>query len=159
VRVLLDTNVLIAAFLSRGKCSDLLEHCALHHDLVSSRPMLEEFHRCLLDKLKIPPAVALEATRMVASRMEAVRPIRLSEPVCRDPDDNIVLATALSGRCHSIVTGDDDLLSLEAFEGIPILSPSAFWRFEAGGGRGSRPLASSVAKSRKGRRLHPRRRR
>jgi putative PIN family toxin of toxin-antitoxin system len=157
VRVLLDTNVLIAAFLTRGTCSDLLEHCALHHDLVSSRPLLEEFHTCLADKLKIPPALALEATRLVASRMEAVRPTPLREPVCRDPDDDIVLATALTGKCRCLVTGDDDLLSLGAFEGIPILSPTAFWRFEAQGG--SRPLASSVTTSRKGRRAHLRRRR
>jgi putative PIN family toxin of toxin-antitoxin system len=151
VRVLLDTNVLIAAFLTRGTCSELLEHCALHHDLISSRPILEEFHRSLVEKLKFPLGLAIEASKLVASRMEAVRPAPLGKPVCRDPDDDLVLATVLSGKCHCLVTGDRDLLSLGAFQGIPILSPSEFWRFEQESSRGSRPLASSAASPRKGR--------
>jgi uncharacterized protein len=45
VRILLDTNVLIAAFVSRGACSALLEHCSEVHDLVTSVGLLEEFAR------------------------------------------------------------------------------------------------------------------
>jgi len=151
VRVLLDTNVLIAAFLTRGTCSELLEHCALHHDLVSSRPILEEFRRSLVEKLEFPPGLAIEASKLFASRMEAVRPVPLGKPVCRDPDDDVVPATALSGKCRCLVTGDRDLLSLGAFKGIPIISPSEFWRFEQESSRGSRPVASSAASPRKGR--------
>jgi putative PIN family toxin of toxin-antitoxin system len=139
---------LVAAFLTRGTCCELFEHCGLHHDLVSSRPILEEFHRSLVDKLEIPSDLAIEASKLVASRMEAVLPVPLGKPVCRDPDDNIVLATALNGKCHCLVTGDRDLLSLRTFEGIPIISPSEFWRFEQEWGR---PLASSTASCPKGR--------
>ena len=40
--VLLDTNVLIAAFISRGACADLLEHVIRQHEVVSSDALLEE---------------------------------------------------------------------------------------------------------------------
>jgi putative PIN family toxin of toxin-antitoxin system len=43
-----------------------------------------------------------------------VEPAALS-PVCRDPEDDIVLATAIAGRADAIVTGDDDLLVLDRF--------------------------------------------
>ena len=40
----------------------------------------------------------------------------------RDPDDLHVLVCAVGADADAIVTGDDDLLSLEKFEGIPILT-------------------------------------
>ena len=43
-------------------------------------------------------------------------------PVCRDPDDNAVLAAALAAQVDLIVSGDDDLLTLHAFQGIPIVN-------------------------------------
>jgi hypothetical protein len=57
----------------------------------------------------------------------------------RDPDDEAILATALEGRAEVIVTGDDDLLSLGQFEGIPIVKPRAFldWLEERDGKPGA----------------------
>jgi predicted nucleic acid-binding protein len=52
-----------------------------------------------------------------------VKPEPLPKRVCRDPDDDVVLATAVAGRADFIVTGDDDLLVLKRFRGIRILSP------------------------------------
>jgi predicted nucleic acid-binding protein len=37
MRITLDTNVLIAAFISRGFCAELFEHCSIHDTLVSSK--------------------------------------------------------------------------------------------------------------------------
>ncbi len=42
MKVVLDTNVLIAALISRGACADLLEHCVLRHTIVSSDVILSE---------------------------------------------------------------------------------------------------------------------
>jgi len=58
--------------------------------------------------------------------MEIVIPAALSEPVCRDPDDDVILATAVAGRAQSIVTGDKDLLVLVRFGEIVIVAPAAF---------------------------------
>jgi predicted nucleic acid-binding protein len=47
---------------------------------------------------------------------------------CRDPDDDKFLAVALSGDAACLITGDTDLLELDPFEGLPILTPAAFLR-------------------------------
>jgi uncharacterized protein len=50
VRLLLDTNVLVAAFVARGVCAGLLEHCVRHHIVISSRPLLDELGDVLTRK-------------------------------------------------------------------------------------------------------------
>ena len=45
---------------------------------------------------------------------------------CRDPDDDRLLETALTGKADCLVTGDGDLLVMSPFRQIPILQPVAF---------------------------------
>jgi predicted nucleic acid-binding protein len=54
--------------------------------------------------------------------------IEITEAIhaCRDPKDNMILELAVSGQANTIVSGDNDLLTLNPFRGIPILSPTAF---------------------------------
>ena len=63
----------------------------------------------------------LVQVRMLA---EVTDPPPLAHPVCRDPDDDAVLALARAAQADLIVPGDDDLLSLTRFDGIPILNPA-----------------------------------
>ena len=72
-----------------------------------------------------------EAMDMLNSASEIVEPAPLKESVCRNPDDDMVLATALSGNADCLVSGDKDLTEMKAFENIPILKPSDFSAFEA----------------------------
>ena len=65
-----------------------------------------------------------------------MEPAALDVPICRDRDDDVVLATALAGACDAIVTGDQDLLVLDPFRGIRVISPTAFWRWESADGAG-----------------------
>jgi predicted nucleic acid-binding protein len=44
--------------------------------------------------------------------------------VCRDKDDDAVLALAVAAKVNIVISGDDDLLCLASFEGIPILTPA-----------------------------------
>jgi uncharacterized protein len=44
--------------------------------------------------------------------------------VCRDPDDDEVLALAIAAKVDLIVSGDKDLLVMQSFAGIPILAPA-----------------------------------
>ncbi|HEV2146337.1 MAG TPA: putative toxin-antitoxin system toxin component, PIN family [Longimicrobiaceae bacterium] len=131
MRLVLDTNVLLAAFVSRGVCHDLLEHCERAHRIVASEFILEEFADKLLRKFKVPSDKVQRAVALLRPRMEVIEPPPLDLPTCRDPDDDWVLATALAGQCACIVTGDKDLLTLEVFSGIRILPPSAFWAYES----------------------------
>lgn len=130
MRVLLDTNVLIAAFIARGTCSEMLEHCVRNHTLISSKPLLRELEEKLSGKLGFTQPETREVLSLLRGEMEVVKPVSLDQPVCRDPDDDVVLATALGGNCDCIVTGDKDLLVLEKFQRIPILAPAEFWRHE-----------------------------
>jgi putative PIN family toxin of toxin-antitoxin system len=131
VRIVLDTNVLVAAFVARGQCHELLEHLSRSHRLLTSEAILEEFREKLLDKIKAPPDTVEETVELERSRMEIVTPEPLPEPVCRDPDDDAVLATALAAKADCLITGDKDLLDLETFQGILILQPADFWKHES----------------------------
>ena len=130
MRIVLDTNVLIAAFIARGVCHQLLEHCISHHDLVISEFILDELREKLVVKFKYTSEVADETLKLLRSHMEIVSPLPLDKPVCRDADDDNVLAAAVAGSCECIITGDKDLLVLKQFQGIDILSPSDFQGYE-----------------------------
>ena len=45
---------------------------------------------------------------------------------CRDPDDDMLLETALMGDADCLITGDGDLHEMTPFQGIPILTPTTF---------------------------------
>jgi uncharacterized protein len=122
VRVLFDTNVLFAAFTVRGFCDELIEETVDLCAIVWSMPLRDELVRVLRRKRLLNPA-AIEAISALSDLVEMLKPVALPKRICRDPDDDIVLATALAGRADLIVTGDDDLLVLKTFSGIRILSP------------------------------------
>lgn len=126
MRIVLDTNVLIAAFIARGVCHELLEHCTLHHSLVISEFILAEIKEKLTEKFSFPMDRAREVDTLLRSRMELVVQTSLDSPVCRDPDDDNILATAVVGNCECIITGDKDLLVLKQFGSIVIVSPAVF---------------------------------
>lgn len=52
--------------------------------------------------------------------------VRSHVAASRDPDDNKYLECAVDGRADFVVSGDGDLLSLESFDGIPIVKPRRF---------------------------------
>jgi len=111
VRAVIDTNVLIAGLLWHGAPHALLAQvrgAAL--GLVSSPVLLAELAE-VLSRPKFKAVLARANTPLV-------------QPVCRDPDDDEVLALAVAARVELIVSGDNDLLVLGSFEGVPIVSPA-----------------------------------
>ena len=131
MKLLLDTNVLVAALVARGTCSDLLEHCVRHHVVISSRPLLDELRDVLTRKFRQRAADVRATVRLFEEAFTLVTPVPLEAPACRDTDDDVVLATAHAGEWAAIVTGDQDLLILDPFQGIRVLAPSAFWKWES----------------------------
>lgn len=128
MRVVLDTNVLVAAYAAHGLCHDLLEESIRSQELHTSDLILTEFRQKLIDKLDVPAALARENERFLRKRIKLVKPAALPEPVCRDPDDDEVLGTAVAAEASHLVTGDSDLLVLVEYAGIQIVSPTAFWK-------------------------------
>jgi putative PIN family toxin of toxin-antitoxin system len=130
MRLVLDANVLIAAFVARGVCAELLEHCVREHEPVTSAAILDEVRRNLVGKIKVTVSQADQTVKLLRTRLQVVEPVALGVQVCRDADDDVVLGAAIAGRCDAIVTGDKDLLDLGSYRDIPIVSPRAFWSFE-----------------------------
>jgi uncharacterized protein len=139
MRVVLDTNVVVSAFLSvKGAPARILalwEQGAF--DLVVSEPLLAEYERVLAYK----PVQARH--RMDAQALaEVVQGFRASaiivEPALRlvivteDPDDDKFLECAVAGGAAYIISGDSHLLDLREYQGIQILPPVAFLSLLAG---------------------------
>jgi len=131
MRVVLDTNVLVAAFIARGVCAEIFERVISEHELELSPHLLGELDRVMSVKLRFDPRRVEKALALLRRVGRIVEPKALEEPVCRDRDDDEVLALVRSSCAECLVTGDDDLLTLEVFEGIPILSPREFLTFNA----------------------------
>jgi putative PIN family toxin of toxin-antitoxin system len=126
MRVVLDTNVLIAAFIARGACTDVFERVINEHELILSPFILEEFERVMTRKLGLDGDRVARAVTLLRRKGIVVEPAPLDSPVCRDPDDDQILALTREYGVRVLVTGDDDLLVLDAFEGVPIISPRQF---------------------------------
>jgi putative PIN family toxin of toxin-antitoxin system len=132
MRVVVDTNIIVRALikpdgtvgpvllrLRRGDYT-LLYTQALLVELVDvlNRPRLRLKYGLNDDDIKTVIALVILRGELVAPE----QPIT----VCRDPKDNKFLEAAVAGRADIIVSGDEDLLTLHPFAGIPILQPAAF---------------------------------
>jgi putative PIN family toxin of toxin-antitoxin system len=130
MKILLDTNVLIAAFITPGICNELLEHCLRRHQLITSEFLLDEFQTHLIHKFHFTSRETQEAIEMLRLKASVVVPASLPAQICRDADDDQVLGTALAGQVDCLVTGDNDLLEIKQYQSIPIIKPSEFSAFE-----------------------------
>jgi putative PIN family toxin of toxin-antitoxin system len=131
VKLVLDTNVLVAALVARGTCSDLLEHCVRQHIVVSSPSLLNELRDVLEKKFRQRATDVRAALQLFGETFTLVTPDPLDPPVCRDRDDDVVLEPAMAGECAEIITGAQDVLILNPFRGVHVLAPSAFWKWES----------------------------
>lgn len=127
MRVCLDTNVLVAAFATRGLCADVLRAVLTEHDRILGEVILTEFRRALKTKFKIPEDRIVSAEAVFSTVEIIPKPAKPSGVQVRDRDDRWVLATALAGQSDVLVTGDADLLDVADQAPLPILTPRAFW--------------------------------
>ena len=128
MKVVLDTNVLISAFLSDGVCSRILRRARNREfAFVLCGPVIEEFSRILKDKFQFNNAEISFFTAVVSEAAhETSRPGEPVPCICRDASDDYVLACAAEAKADFIVTGDDDLLSLESYGKTKIIRPRDF---------------------------------
>lgn len=127
MKVVLDTNVLLAAMATHGLCELVLSVCLQHHSIVISDPILDEFRGHLVGKFKMPVVQADEIVKFILDGSRLVVPADIPPAACRDPSDLMVLGTAIAGGAECIVTGDKDLLVIQNFGAVAILSPRAFY--------------------------------
>jgi putative PIN family toxin of toxin-antitoxin system len=131
VRVVFDSNVFLAAFLTEGLCAKLLTRARKRHfDLCICPCILEEIERILKKKFKAgPDEISATLTLINEASSQLVSPDSVVHDVCRDKDDNKILACARAAKADYLVSGDADLLVLESFEGTVIVRPRDFEAF------------------------------
>ena len=125
MKVVLDTNVLLAAFATRGLCEAVFEACLAPHEIVISEHILREVRGHLRTTLRVPAGQADAVLSFLRERATMVRPAKVPSGACRDRTDLPVLGTALAAGADCLVTGDRDLLDLGTFRKIQVLSPRA----------------------------------
>ena len=122
MRLVFDTNVIVAGLVSEGLCHEVVETHLPDHTAILSRILWDELVQTLRDKLGLG-AGELPLLDLYRRHATWVEPQPLASPACRDADDDWVLATAIAGQAEAIVTGDGDLLALGVYRGVAILSP------------------------------------
>ncbi|MHB8828736.1 MAG: putative toxin-antitoxin system toxin component, PIN family [Syntrophales bacterium] len=96
-------------------------------NLILCAGILQEFKRVLEKKFTASPdetsatlTILSEAVQDILEQTDSIKPI------CRDSDDDLILACARDAGADYLVTGDEDLLVLKNYEGISILNPREF---------------------------------
>lgn len=132
MRAVVDTNILVRAVIKpSGSVGPVLQRLRRRdYLLLISRATLDELvdvlsRPRLRAKYGISDPVLRAVVRLMILRGELVSPQRRIA-ACRDPKDDKFLEAAVGGRADVVVSGDADLLSLDPFEGIPIVTPARF---------------------------------
>jgi putative PIN family toxin of toxin-antitoxin system len=128
-RIVLDTGVLVSRILKPNSVAGLAVTTAIEHGVVLVSVELIEEALDVLSRPKFRPYVDPEEARAFVQGLAGIAeivPVTVRVQACRDPKDDKILELAQSGEADFIVTGDMDLLVLDPFAGIPILTPRRF---------------------------------
>jgi putative PIN family toxin of toxin-antitoxin system len=123
-QLVVDSNVWISALVFGGAPRQVFE--AIVRDglrLVVSAEILTEVRRVVGVKF---PDFTDDVEALIGVLHDHLASVALGSitiDVCRDPDDNRVLETAILGEAEAIVSGDKDLLVLEGYESVAIITP------------------------------------
>jgi uncharacterized protein len=124
-----DTNVLISAALAKGSIPDNAFEQALEVGTILRSENVYAELKEVINRSKFDTYLrAIDRSRFLARYKTETLNVIVTHRVslCRDPKDNMFLELALSGKANCIITSDPDLLVLNPFENIPIISPKEF---------------------------------
>jgi putative PIN family toxin of toxin-antitoxin system len=130
VRLVLDTNAAVSGLLWHGNPGKLIDAArAGSVTLYTTAVLLAELHG-VLGREKFARhlhARGLSATEIFdgfAALATVIVPAIIPPAIVDDPDDDAVLACAVSAKVDLVVSGDPHLLKLERYQGIPIIAPA-----------------------------------
>jgi uncharacterized protein len=129
----IDSTVLVSAFLTEGGVSAELLHYAREGVFLVSLSediLTETQHTLAYPRIRERYDYTDEDVTDFLNRLRAAATLVGDLPqvtvVTRDPNDDMVIATAVRAQAAYIVTRDNDLLSLQQYEDIIIITPEAF---------------------------------
>lgn len=123
MKLVFDTNVLFSSFASAGVCHGLYERARSEAAIVLCEAILDELAEKLKVKIRANPREIAEVIAILREDCIVLPTPKNIPKVCRDPDDDVILALAVFAEADALVTGDRDPLVLKAHHGIPILPP------------------------------------
>jgi len=131
MKIVLDTNIFIAAALKGGFSEDIIKMAANGIVvLICSEEILLELYKKLVKKFAWTTADAQFFVDTIKDVAEIVANKEKVSVIKNDPDDNKILECALAGKADLIVSSDKDLIQLKTFQGIAIIHPSTLhWIF------------------------------
>ena len=125
-RIVLDTNVLVAAAYAENSASRQIVEACLGGDLVAvASPAVKDEYELILARAVRRPDYEGRLAELLED-MELVEPDELPRVVLEDADDDKFLAAALAGRAGWIITNDRHLLAHDPYHDIRIVPSGAF---------------------------------
>ena len=128
MRLVVDTNIFVSAALKDASWpGNTLRWIGRYGGLLKS-VVTEQEVMAVLQRPRLAPKIEpqfLDNLRRISTAAELVT-ITERVAACRDPDDDKFLELAVNGHADLLVTGDDDLLALNPFRDIPIVTPATF---------------------------------
>jgi putative PIN family toxin of toxin-antitoxin system len=130
MRVVVDTNVFISAALKERSLPSDAAHIAAQRDLLLKSAATEQELFVTLTRPRLAPLIPQRYFVWLTDVLAAAELVPIAEKIaaCRDPKDDKFLELAVNGRADLLVSGDADLLALDPFRGVPIITPAAFVR-------------------------------
>lgn len=127
-KIVLDTNILISAVGWKGKSKKIFSKILnKEYDLIISKEQLKELKRVLdYPKFKFTDEQKSKFLTIVSEVAEVIEIPNKISVIKEDPDDNIILETAVEGDVNIIISGDEHLLKLKEFKNIKIITCSEF---------------------------------
>lgn len=127
MKVVLDTNVIIASLATRGLCHSVFELCLDRFEIIIGSFLIDEIETNLYKKFRLPKQLIINIIKFLSENATLINIDNIPHGVCRDPEDARVLALAQKSSAAYLVTGDKDLLIIKQFASSKILSPRQFW--------------------------------
>ncbi len=128
MKVFLDTNIVFGAIISpKGLCSKVIEKAVKEHTIAVSRDVASELRSILTRKTKRTPEEIEGAITAYLALGDITTKRKKHKVKIRDPDDQVILERALGEGVEVLITGDNDLLTVqEEVEELKIIHPKDF---------------------------------
>lgn len=127
MRVVIDTNIMVSAYLGRGLKAIIVSWKSGKFTLVVSDAISDEYHVVLRrPKFQIEQTELDDFFALLLDKAEFVIPVETISFITDDPSDNKFIEAAIAGKAKLIVSGDNHLLELKSFRDITIITAKEF---------------------------------
>jgi uncharacterized protein len=134
MRIVVDTNVFVSAGIKKNSPPATAVHLAAVSHLLLKSTITEQELFIALARPRLAPLIPARFRDWLSEILAAAELVTITARIaaCRDPKDDKFLELAVNGHADLIVSGDADLLALNPFREIPIVTPATFVQGVAG---------------------------